>query len=139
MTTANFPTAKAAATAAKCRIIIRHTSCPVPQEIVKAKCRRRYAMRYKKPNLTEFIYENRRLFSMLYHNNLISVIMRALEDLIPAGESYDKSASYLMSYFIYGYFGIIYRWIKYDFDETLEEVQKHIAATIAKGMAHETQ
>ena len=38
---------------------------------------------------------------MLYQNNLISVIMRTLEDLIPSGETYDKQASYLMSFFIY--------------------------------------
>lgn len=76
--------------------------------------------------LTAFIYENRHLFSALYHSNLISVIMRALEDLIPSGETCDKHSSYLMSFFIYGYFGIIYQWIKYDFDETPQQVQKHI-------------
>ena len=36
-----------------------------------------------------------------------------------------------MSFFIYGYFGIIYQWIKYDFDETPEQIQKHINDTIA--------
>ncbi len=85
----------------------------------------------KKPDLTEFIYDSRNLFSMLYQNHLISVIMRALEDLIPSGETYDKQASYLMSFFIYGYFGIIYQWIKYDFDETPKQIQKHINDTIA--------
>ncbi len=88
----------------------------------------------KKADLTEFIYDKRCLFSMLYHNNLISVIMRALEDLIPSGETYDKQASYLMSFFIYGYFGIIYQWIKYDFDETPEQIQKHINDTINSGL-----
>ena len=88
----------------------------------------------KNSDFTEFIYENRRLFSMLYHNDLISVIMRALEDLIPSGETYDKQASYLMSFFIYGYFGIIYQWMKYDFDETPEQIQKHINDTITSGL-----
>ena len=88
----------------------------------------------KNSDLTEFIYENRRLFSMLYHNDLISVIMRALEDLIPSGETYDKQASYLMSFFIYGYFGIIYQWMKYDFDETPAQIQKHINDTITSGL-----
>jgi hypothetical protein len=41
---------------------------------------------------------------MLYHNGLISVIMRALEELVPAGEAYDKQSSYFRSFFIYGYF-----------------------------------
>lgn len=31
-----------------------------------------------------------------------------------------------MSFFIYGYFRIIYQWIKYVFDETLEQIQKRI-------------
>lgn len=88
----------------------------------------------EKPDLTAFIYDNRHLFSTLYHNNLISVIMLALEDLIPAGEANDRKSSYLMSFFIYGYFGIIYQWIKYDFDETPEQVQKHISDTIAAGL-----
>ena len=41
---------------------------------------------------------------------------------------------YLMSFFIYGYFGIIYQWINYDFDETPEQVQKHINDTISAGL-----
>ena len=89
----------------------------------------------KKADLTEFIYDNRHLFTMLYHNHLISVIMRALEDLIPSGETCNKQASYMMSFFIYGYFGIIYQWIKYDFDETPEQIQKHIDDTIASGFS----
>jgi hypothetical protein len=36
----------------------------------------------------------------------------------------------LMSYFVYGCFGVIYQWIKYDFDETPEQVQKHISDTL---------
>lgn len=88
----------------------------------------------EKPDLTAFIYDNRHLFSTLYHNNLIPVIMLALEDLIPAGEANDRKSSYLMSFFIYGYFGIIYQWIKYDFDETPEQVQKHINDTITAGL-----
>jgi AcrR family transcriptional regulator len=88
----------------------------------------------KGDNLTAFIYENKHLFSMLYHNNLISVIMRALGDLIPSDKTYDKQSSYLMSFFIYGYFGIIYQWIKYEFDETPEQIQRHINDTISAGL-----
>lgn len=81
--------------------------------------------------LTTFIYENRRLFSLLYHNGLITAVMRAFEDLIPAGEPYDKKSSYLVSFFTYGYFGIIYQWIKYEFDERPEQIQQHIADTVS--------
>ena len=88
--------------------------------------------------LTRFIYENRKLFTLLYENGLVSVIMKAMEMTVPDESDVDfgkdKNTAYLMSFFIYGYFGVIYQWIKYGFDETPEEVQKHIIETIAKGM-----
>ena len=46
--------------------------------------------------------------------------------------------SFLMSYFIYGYFGVIYQWIKYSFDETPEQVQKHISDTLSAGLSQST-
>ena len=52
--------------------------------------------------------------------------MQAFEILVQGGEAVDKNMSYLMSFFTYGYFGIIYQWIKYDFDETPEQVKRHI-------------
>lgn len=84
--------------------------------------------------LTNFIYENKQIFSMLYSNGLITVIMHLFENLISEGEVPDKKASYLMSFFTYGYFGIIYQWIKYDFDETPEQIQKHISETFSAGL-----
>lgn len=86
---------------------------------------------------TCFIYENRYLFSLFYKHNLITTIMRIFENFIVAGESPDKQSSYLMSFFTYGYFGIIYQWIKYDFDETPEEIQKHIGNTFGAGLVQD--
>lgn len=80
------------------------------------------------------IYENRNLFSLLNKHGLVTTIMKTMEKLIPGGKIYDKQASYLMSFFIYGYFGIIYQWIKYDFDETPEQIQKHISDTFISGL-----
>ena len=71
-----------------------------------------------------FIYENRRLLFLLHDNRLIMVIMRACELLVSDGKTWDKDLSYLMSFFVYGYFGLIYQWIKYGFDETPEQVAK---------------
>lgn len=84
--------------------------------------------------MLNYIYENRRLFTLLNNNGLVVTIMRVFEKLIPAGEPYDKNHSYLISFFSYGYFGVIYQWIKYDFDETPEQVQKHISDTLSLGM-----
>ena len=36
-----------------------------------------------------------------------------------------------MSYFIHGYFGVIYQWIKYGFDETPEQVEAHVMDAIS--------
>ncbi len=76
--------------------------------------------------MSSYFYENRKLFSLLYKKGQITLLMRAFEILVPGGEVVDKSTSYLMSFFTYGYFGIIYQWIRYDFDETPEQVKKHI-------------
>jgi hypothetical protein len=81
--------------------------------------------------MSSYIYENRKLFSLLYKKGLITLLMRAFEVLVPGGEVYDKNLSYLMSFFTYGYFGIIYQWIKYDFDETPEQVKSHIDGIIS--------
>ena len=84
--------------------------------------------------MLNYIYENRQLFTLLNNNGLIITIMQVFEKMIPAGEYYDKNHSYLMSFFSYGYFGIIYQWIKYDFDETPKQLQKHIIDTLSFGM-----
>ncbi|MFG6350569.1 MAG: TetR/AcrR family transcriptional regulator [Oscillospiraceae bacterium] len=85
--------------------------------------------------LASFIYENRRLFSLLYDNGLIAVIMKTCELLVSGGETWDKDFSYLISYFIYGYFGVIYQWIKYGFDETPQQIQKHISNSFSSGLS----
>ena len=80
--------------------------------------------------MSSYIYENRKLFSLLHKKGLITLLMRAFEILLPGGEVCDKNLSYLMSFFTYGYFGIIYQWIKYDFDETPEQVKAHFDGVI---------
>ena len=80
--------------------------------------------------MSSYIYENRKLFSLLYKKGLITLLMRAFEILVPSGEVYDKNLSYIMSFFTYGYFGIIYQWIKYEFDESPEQVFGHIQDAI---------
>jgi hypothetical protein len=80
--------------------------------------------------MSSYIFENRKLFSLLYKKGLIIFLMRVFETLVPGGEVVDKNMSYLMAFFTYGYFGIIYQWIKYDFDETPEQIKAHIEDTI---------
>ena len=80
--------------------------------------------------MSSYIYENRKLFSLLYKKGLIALLMRAFEILVSGGEVYDKNLSYIMSFFTYGYFGIIYQWIKYEFDESPEQVFGHIQEAI---------
>lgn len=77
--------------------------------------------------LLNFIYDNRNLFRLLYKQNLITTIMNIFEQIILDNEVPDKNISYITSYFAYGFFGIIYQWLKYDFDETPDQIQKHIS------------
>ena len=44
---------------------------------------------------------------------------------------------YPLLHLIYGYFGVIYQWIKYGFDETPEQVQKHISDTFSAGLVQQ--
>ena len=81
--------------------------------------------------MSSYIYENKKLFSILYKKGLITLLMCTFEILVPGGEVVDKNLSYLMSFFTYGYFGIIYQWIKYDFDETPEQIKSHIDSAIS--------
>lgn len=78
--------------------------------------------------LLNFIYENKKLFEELYKNNLVTVIMRIFDESTEWKK--DRNNSYLRAFFVYGYFGVIYEWIRYGFDEDPKEVQKHIVETI---------
>ena len=81
--------------------------------------------------ILRFIYANRKLFTLLNDNGLLTLLMRVIEKLMVGEETYPKELSYIMSYFIHGYFGIIYQWIKYGFDETPEQVVGHVMDAIA--------
>ena len=78
----------------------------------------------------DFVYENRSLFRLLYKNGLVTCIMKAFDVLSEWKE--EKSSAYLRAFFVYGFFGVVYQWIKYDFDETPEEVQRHTAEVILR-------
>lgn len=77
--------------------------------------------------MMNFIYDNRRLFKLINDNGLVSTLMTIFERLILTDDApVSKDLSYVAAYFTYGYFGVIYQWIKYNFDETPEQIQKHI-------------
>lgn len=77
--------------------------------------------------MLKFIYENKKIFMMLYQNGLITIIMNIFEKIIIGDIPLDNNASYLASYFTYGYFGIICHWMKRNFQDTPEEIQKKVA------------
>ena len=80
----------------------------------------------------DFVYENRALFRLMYQNGLTTSIMKAFDALSDWRE--EKDSAYLRAFFVYGFFGVVYQWIKYDFDETPEEVQRHTAEVILRAM-----
>jgi len=79
-----------------------------------------------------FVYENRKIFRLMYKNGLITALMKAFNQMSELPR--EKSSSYLRSFFVYGYFGVFYQWIEYDFDETPEQIQQHIKDTILQGL-----
>ncbi len=83
--------------------------------------------------LLSFVYENKALFRIMYRNGLITAIMKAFDEL--SEWKNDRQYAYVRAFFVYGFFGVIYQWIKYDFDETPEQIQQHtanLAAQVAK-------
>ena len=84
--------------------------------------------------LARFIYENKRLFALIDEQGLVVVLMRSIERLMTGGEPSEKSSSYLEAFFVYGYFGIIYRWIKQGFDETPDQVRNLIGSALEAGI-----
>lgn len=82
--------------------------------------------------MSSYVYENRRLFSLLYRRGPIGFLMQPFEELVPGGEVVDRDLSCLMSFFAYGYFGIVYQWVKCDFDATPEQIKGHIDEAILR-------
>lgn len=68
----------------------------------------------------------------MYKNGLTTSIMKAFDALSDWPE--EKNSAYLRAFFVYGFFGVVYQWIKYDFDETPEEVQQHTAEVVLRAM-----
>lgn len=83
--------------------------------------------------LTCFVYENRELFALLDRHGLVPVLMRAVEALLLEGGAADDDASYLAAFFTYGYFGILYRWIRRGFLETPEQLRQQTTQVLAAG------
>lgn len=84
--------------------------------------------------ILRFIYANKKMFTLLNNNRLLSLLMRMVEKLMIGEETYSRELSYIMSYFIYGYFGIIYQWIKYGFDETPEQIEGHVMNALSSAI-----
>lgn len=85
------------------------------------------------------MYENRELFALLNRQGLVPVLMRAVEALLLEGGATDDDASYLAAFFTYGYFGILYRWIRRGFLETPEQLREQTTQALAAGTPGESQ
>ena len=83
----------------------------------------------------DFVYENRALFRSMYKNGLVTSLMKAFDALSDWPE--ERHSAYLRAFFVYGFFGVVYQWIKYDFDETPEEVQRHTVEVVLRAAREE--
>lgn len=75
-----------------------------------------------------FVYENRELLRLMYRSGLVTAIMRAFDEF--SGWKEEKNSAYLRAFFVYGFFGVVYQWIRYDFDETPEQIVQHTAEAV---------
>lgn len=75
-----------------------------------------------------YVYENRELLRLMYRSGLVTAIMRAFDELSDWKE--EKNSAYLRAFFVYGFFGVVYQWIRYDFDETPEQIVQHTAEAV---------
>lgn len=79
-----------------------------------------------------FVYENKSLFSLLERSGIINIALCLAESLGAEDYDDDKGEGYMKSFFTYGIFGIVYRWIKNGFDEAPDLIRIHIAESIMK-------
>ena len=77
-------------------------------------------------NLLIYIYSIRKIILLLIDNDLLNVVMDSIQEIIVPNLGEDRNTSYILSFLSYGFFGIIFQWIKYRFDEVPEEVEKRI-------------
>lgn len=82
--------------------------------------------------LLRYIYESRELVLLMYRNGLEGALRRAFERLtaaaVPAGGN-----DYLRSFYSYGYFGVICRWIERGFDDSPEQLCGYVREAIGGG------
>lgn len=82
--------------------------------------------------LLRFIYERKDFFTLLYNNGLTMAIMEMFETILCGNIPLGNNLSYIASYFTYGYFGIIYQWIKTSFKDTPLQIEKYIGDAFSK-------
>lgn len=82
--------------------------------------------------LLRFAYEDRAIFRLMYKSGLIGAIMKFFDQISDWPE--ERSSAYLRAFFVYGYFGVIWQWIGYDFDETPEQIQQHSVQVLQKAL-----
>ena len=78
--------------------------------------------------LLAYVYSIKDLILMLSDLGLLRVAMNAFQVIINPSDNQDKSASYALAFLAYGFYGVVYQWIAYRFDEPPEEVEKRIEA-----------
>lgn len=86
--------------------------------------------------LLECIYENREQALLMYRNGLYDALRRAYERMSEAEGGEAGADAYLRSFYTYGRFGVLCRWIEDGFDKTPGQVCGIIGAA-AGGCAPE--
>lgn len=83
-----------------------------------------------------FIYENQDFYRLLYQNNLTEILIEICYKVFGPDEYTPKSLVYIKSYAACGSFGIIYPWIKSNFTDTPEYIQKSFVESLHEILIH---
>lgn len=95
--------------------------------------------RDKNFTLLNFIYENRKLFTLLNDSGVIHIIICLCENLADDDFPPDRGGAYLKAFTVHGQFGIILQWIEYGFDETPEQSAQHVFNTLLAKFKQENE
>ena len=84
-------------------------------------------------DLLNYVYSIRNVVLLLADRGLIALVLEAFKIIVYPGTSEDKTSSYGLAFYSYGFCGIVHQWILYRFDETPEEVEKRLAVSMENG------
>ena len=84
-------------------------------------------------NVLAYLYSIKDQILLFLDNNLLNVVMDAVQTIVVPEIDAKKGAAYVLSFLTYGFFGVIRQWVKFRLDDTPEEVEARFQKIVSKG------